>query len=242
MGDAGLQESRLAHALIDLTRAPMITANADAVCDLAEICQSAFARPVSVSITFGDPTAPTLVATRSKVAQGLDGAQVIAGEGPSLESWHRGAVVHTADLRRDGRWPRLVLRLGSSAVCGAMSVPIGAPDGEAVGTLNVYSVFADLVDEAALESVELLAVSIGDVLHRARERHGLEAAARQLENALRSRATIDQAKGILMARHGCTADEAFRMLAEASSSANVKLRELAQRLVDETAGGPGQHD
>jgi AmiR/NasT family two-component response regulator len=47
-----------------------------------------------------------------------------------------------------------------------------------------------------------------------------------------SRAVIDQAKGILMAVHKCTPDEAFSMLVERSQHENVKLRDVAKNLLD----------
>jgi response regulator NasT len=50
---------------------------------------------------------------------------------------------------------------------------------------------------------------------------------------LRSRPVIDQAKGILMARHRCSADEAFDILRQRSQVTNTKLREVAQALVDD---------
>lgn len=49
----------------------------------------------------------------------------------------------------------------------------------------------------------------------------------QLRAALTSRAVIDQAKGVLMAVHGMTADQAFQLLVEQSQRENVKLRMLA---------------
>ena len=54
----------------------------------------------------------------------------------------------------------------------------------------------------------------------------------QLHEALTSRATIDQAKGILMAQHGVGADEAFDILRRASQRENRTLRELAQETVN----------
>jgi hypothetical protein len=47
--------------------------------------------------------------------------------------------------------------------------------------------------------------------------------------------TIEQAKGILMAQHRCGPDEAFDTLRKASQRCNVPIRELAARLVAETA-------
>jgi AmiR/NasT family two-component response regulator len=52
-----------------------------------------------------------------------------------------------------------------------------------------------------------------------------------LEIALRNRAVIDQAKGILMERHRLTADQAFQLLARVSMQTNTKLRTVAEELV-----------
>lgn len=66
-------------------------------------------------------------------------------------------------------------------------------------------------------------------LHRATQRE-----AEQLREALKSRAVIDQAKGILMAEHRCDADEAFTLLSNLSMSSNVKVREVASAIVYKT--------
>ena len=63
--------------------------------------------------------------------------------------------------------------------------------------------------------------------------------AANLQRALDSRALIDQAKGILMGRHGMSADAAFDLLSMESQLNNRKLRDIAQDLVDEVQrGGP----
>jgi AmiR/NasT family two-component response regulator len=47
-----------------------------------------------------------------------------------------------------------------------------------------------------------------------------------MSTALRSRAVIEQAKGIIMGGQRCTAEEAFRILARASQHRNQKLRDI----------------
>lgn len=56
----------------------------------------------------------------------------------------------------------------------------------------------------------------------------------QLRQALVCRATIDQAKGIVMAERGCDADEAFDVLVALSQRDNVKLRDLAATIISRT--------
>ena len=60
-----------------------------------------------------------------------------------------------------------------------------------------------------------------------------------LRNALRSRAVIEQAVGILQAVHGTDPEQAFDRLVRLSQQHNVKLRKLAAVLVELTAeAGP----
>jgi AmiR/NasT family two-component response regulator len=56
-----------------------------------------------------------------------------------------------------------------------------------------------------------------------------------LAQAMKSRATIEQAKGILMASRGCGADEAFEILVRASQRENRKLRDIAHQIVVSTS-------
>jgi len=55
---------------------------------------------------------------------------------------------------------------------------------------------------------------------------------RDLRRALASQPVIEQAKGMLMARHGCTADEAFQLLCQASMRQNRKIRDIACAIVE----------
>jgi AmiR/NasT family two-component response regulator len=55
----------------------------------------------------------------------------------------------------------------------------------------------------------------------------------QLEGALDSRVVIEQAKGILAARHEIDVQTAFDVLRRGARSHQLKLRDLAQRVIDE---------
>jgi len=65
--------------------------------------------------------------------------------------------------------------------------------------------------------------------------------AEQMQDALGNRDVIGQAKGIMMERHGITADAAFGVLSRLSQAENLKLAEIAHRLADtgELPGAPG---
>jgi hypothetical protein len=52
----------------------------------------------------------------------------------------------------------------------------------------------------------------------------------QRPSKLQSLPVIEQAKGVIMARNGLTADQAFDWLCRASKQENIKVRELAARI------------
>jgi AmiR/NasT family two-component response regulator len=55
---------------------------------------------------------------------------------------------------------------------------------------------------------------------------------------LETMSVIEQAKGIVMAQSRCSDAEAFDLLRRASQRSNMPVRELAARLVANTAGSP----
>jgi AmiR/NasT family two-component response regulator len=109
-----------------------------------------------------------------------------------------------------------------------------------LGALNVYAADAALVAEPLVHTAEMLGAATGAILHETGAKAELATLAGDLQKAMESRATIEQAKGILMAMHGCTADEAFHRLADLSSRTNVKVRVLAERIVADAAPASGE--
>jgi hypothetical protein len=109
--------------------------------------------------------------------------------------------------------------------------------GDTLGALNLYSkaehAFNDASRIAGAVFATHAAVALSSAMHE-----------EQMEEALESRDLIGQAKGMLMAREGVTADEAFEMLRRASQRLNVKLRRVAGAVVDPDSGAPagGERD
>lgn len=64
----------------------------------------------------------------------------------------------------------------------------------------------------------------------------LRARNEQLEQALESRAVIDQARGMVMVLAPCSSERAWGLLVEVSQHCNVKLRDVAAALVATTKG------
>ena len=99
--------------------------------------------------------------------------------------------------------------------------------------MSLYSKRDKGFDAAGVEIAEVFATQASIALSNA----WLYVAARrlggELNEALKTREIIGQAKGVLMAREGISDQEAFAMLKAVSQHSNVKLSQIAERLVQE---------
>ncbi|MGI5466265.1 ANTAR domain-containing protein [Streptomyces sp. CA-132043] len=82
---------------------------------------------------------------------------------------------------------------------------------------------------------------LAHALRRLERMKQLERENTQLKSALTSRATIDQAIGILIAERRIAPDEAFQILITMSQQTNVKLRHIAASVVRRASGSVGGH-
>jgi GAF domain-containing protein len=118
-----------------------------------------------------------------------------------------------------------------------LSVPLTVR-GAGVGAINLYSRSSGAFDANSAATAVLLAKQAAVALTSAHAFASAQATVDQLRQALISRAVIDQALGILMARERCSADRAFSMLREMSQHRNVRLRLIAQEVVDSITAEP----
>jgi GAF domain-containing protein len=170
------------------------------------------------------------VASSSERVWVIDSDQYAAGEGPCLEAARTGEAVRTSVAEALERWPQFASSAREAGVESYLSYPL-LLDAEYAGSLNLYSEqphgFADF-DVALLQ---LYVTAANAAIANARRYAQARDLGQQLKQALDSRAVIDQAIGILMARRGLTIDQAFAELSRQSQNTNVKLREIAARLV-----------
>jgi GAF domain-containing protein len=141
-------------------------------------------------------------------------------------------VAFCPDLSDEPRWRRWALAaqdLGVSSVLATALIP-GSPAGRSIGALNVYSEAANGLDEADRDVLLLLATHASLALATTNAVTRAELQAANLRKAIDSRDVIGQAKGIIMARRGVSAEEAFDVLRRTSQDLNVELSELASTL------------
>jgi hypothetical protein len=147
-------------------------------------------------------------------------------QGPCLAAARTATVVRIDDHATDDRFPAFTARcLAETPVRSSVGLHVTAGR-RTFGAIDLYADRAHAFSDEDTGAGALFAVHAGIAIAAA-------SAQEEFDEALRSRDVIGQAKGILMARAGISEDAAFGQLRAASQRLNVKLRDVAQRVVDE---------
>jgi ANTAR domain/GAF domain len=215
-----------------LMAAGSVTATLNAVAELAVVTIAGCERAGVLFVK--DPGVP-LPSPSDQVVREMDDLQHRSGEGPSMDAISQQLIVSVDDLGGEPRWPAFASYASKADIWSMVAIPL--PDAERAGALNVYASSPGafgMVDQGravVLASLAALALSAARTLESEERR------ADNLRAALITREVIGQAQGILMQREGVTAEVAFDILRKASQHLNLKLRQVAQQLVD-TGEGP----
>jgi hypothetical protein len=171
----------------------------------------------------------TRVLTDPVVAE-IDALQRDAGQGPSLDAIGGSGTFYADDLTDDERWSTFGPQAATAGIRSVLAMHLQAKD--VLGTLNLYARYPrafGVIDRAkglVLAALAGLAFTAPDAEEdEARRMH-------DMQWALATREVIGEAQGILMERERITSNQAFEILHRASQYLNIKLREVAQNLVD----------
>lgn len=238
-----------AKALSALTRFQVAsTTVGDALHRIAEITLEAVPSADVAGMTMlGEDGRPTTAIYTDARSPAIDEAQYRDGVGPCLSAWRDKAIVRVDDIKEVlSVYPAFAEACQEHGVRSTLSVPLVNGDAS-IGALNLYAHVRAGFDDDDERLVEDLAAAAGVMLGNVSAYWAAFELSQHLDEAMRSRAVIEQAKGMLMARDpAVTADEAFDLLRRASQRENVKLRLIAQRIVDrrnpaaaEEPGAPG---
>jgi GAF domain-containing protein len=160
----------------------------------------------------------------------IDQAQYTSGHGPCLDAFRHRRSYTIASTQTDVRRPDFSRAALDHGIESTMSLPLAAGD-EPLGALNFYATAENAFSEGDEETGEGFATQAAVVLANAQAYWDVRALSEQMAEAMRSRATIEQAKGIIIAQSHVDADTAFGMLRRASQGQNRKLRDVAEEIV-----------
>jgi len=199
---------------------------------VAFLAEGAIAPAVAVGLTLLDERGrPRTFVSTADLAPRIDQAQYDQDDGPCLAAYRLNQTLRVDDCSAVAdSWPLYSRMAAEEGVNSTLSLPLVAA-GKPFGAFNLYARDAYAFSSQDESDAELFATQAAVVLANAGAYWGVFDLAEGLRKAMESRATIEQAKGMLMASRRCSADAAFQMLVGASQRSNVKLRDLASRIV-----------
>ncbi|MDP9101870.1 MAG: GAF and ANTAR domain-containing protein [Actinomycetota bacterium] len=192
-------------------------------CDEAGVCAQGAGTPRS------SPASPLVLE--------LDDLQTRLNEGPCIDALAGADSVYVHDLEEDRRWPSFAPAASAAGVRSALAYRLSAGNGT-LGALQLFARLPSAFNATDRAQGQIFAAHAGMALMVAQGKDAERFRAENLQLALISREIIGQAQGILMERERITSEQAFNLLRHASQRLNMKLRDVAQELVD-TGSVPG---
>jgi hypothetical protein len=180
---------------------------------------------VSITVHRPDQSLRTVVAT-DPLAEQADSLQYELREGPCLAAITRDRFVVVNDLTATGSFPRYGPKAAALGLRAQAGVQLLHQDGERAG-LNLYARTPGAFDTETVLISELFATQTAALLGYAEQ-------VDQLSQGLHARTDIGTAVGILMERYGIDRHRAFAFLSRCSQDRNVKIRVLAQQVIEGT--------
>ena len=160
----------------------------------------------------------------------LEELQAEHEEGPCVDAFDDKEPVAADDLSREDRWPAFSPDAARRDLLAVLASPIPYSE-QAVGVVAVFAAephpWTEAEREAIVAFTDLVALLILNAME-ATERGRLAA---ELQVALDSRVVIEQAKGVLVGRHGLTTRQAFERLRRQARDQRRPLSEVARAVV-----------
>lgn len=170
-----------------------------------------------------------VTATDERIVR-IEERQIVVGEGPCRDAYTNAAWATAADLAHESRWPgyaAIAVEHGCRAVAG---IPMTAVE-SSVGALNLYACEPRHWTTEELEIAQVLADMATGYILNARTLTESEQLAEQLQHALDTRIVVEQAKGVLVERHGTDPATAFERLRRFARDRNTKVHDVARWIV-----------
>jgi GAF domain-containing protein len=184
----------------------------------------------------GDQHLRNVAASDERLAH-LENLQIQHQEGPCIAAYDGKELVGVEDLESDARWPAF----REDAVARRIRAVLASPlpyNQDAVGVVAVVSEqrhpWSPEAELALLAFTDLAALLIASMM-LGQQQSELTA---QLQEGLKSRQVIEQAKGVLMGRDGITPREAYVQLRAQARNERRKLVAVCTEIVKSSTAGP----
>jgi hypothetical protein len=239
--DPAIEELRLRHAAVTSLQTSLLTTRSvqDFLQTVVDGAAEHIASNIACTLTMLREGTLVTVASTDERATEADEVEYEFDSGPCVEAARERAESVVPDLRDDERWPewrKASLKLG---FLSAAAVPGDTGDGAQI-SLDLYGRELDAFGAAEMQRARVVAEEIARALRLSLLLAQQAELAEQLEAAMVSRSTIDQALGVIMGQNRTTRQEAFEILRAASQSRNIKLRDIAAAVIENLTGHPAE--
>jgi hypothetical protein len=181
------------------------------------------------------------VAATDQGMVGLDDAQYESGEGPCLDVLDPHDPIYVPDASEaDDRWQHFAQTAAHLGVGSSLSLHLPIDSDALAASLNLYAKQRLDLDAQAIRQAVGYATQLATAIESINAQRATAALAHNLAQAMRSRAVIEQAKGMLMADNQISADDAFQLMVRLSQRRNQKLRDVAWKIVRARSGSEPQ--
>jgi hypothetical protein len=186
----------------------------------------------SITLRGNDQTLQTIAST-DPLAEESDALQYELREGPCYAAVTDERVVLVNDVATTDVFPRYGPLAAGLGVRSQAAIQL-LHNGDRAG-LNLYSRSAEAFGPSIVLWAELFATQVAALLNYAVQ-------VEQLGEALHTRTDIGTAVGILMERYSIDRNRAFAFLTRNSQNRNIKVRDLAQHIINGTFDSTPQED
>lgn len=157
-------------------------------------------------------------------------------EGPLTEAITGNGTVAMNHVSSDFRWSRYRPYLQDAGFHSVLGVRLRLDEG-ATAALAFFAPTAQAFPLQVIAGAHGFADLAARGLRLVLELQSTSIRASDLQSALESRTSIDIACGVIMAQNRCSYHEAIAIIAKASSHRNVKLRKVAESILESLPGG-----
>jgi GAF domain-containing protein len=157
----------------------------------------------------------------------LEKVQEHTGRGPCVDALLLDRVIQTRDVSNDARWRLLHDELAHTPVRAVVGIPVHVA-GAAVGSLDAYHDGPHDWTEDEVRGMKAYAGLVESLLATALRAERHERLALQLQHALDNRVAIERAVGMVMARRGLEAVDAFNVIRNTARSSRRRVIDVAE--------------
>lgn len=174
-----------------------------------------------------------IAAATNQSAHVVELLQLQSSEGPCLDAFRTGEPVRTGPLageQAEERWPEFAPMASAAGFDSVVAVPMRLREA-VLGSLNLFRIGPGEATDQNVTSAQVLADLATIAIIQDRLVTDSRTVIDQLQTALDTRVSIEQAKGIIAARNDLDVNTAFEYIRSYARARNSRLSEVSARII-----------